>query len=363
MDIYSDTVKGLVLNPEFRKWVLYPNPERNKTWKQYLSNNPTAVKDVEVARELILELFSNQYPLQDKEYKEIWEKIEAKTTREDQQNQFAKVVPIRQGIGKEKPTSPKDSFQLGYFWRITSILLVSLGLGYFANLLTPHAPSAEIPQPVKNVVFNNPPGVKSSISLADGTRVMLNAGSSLSYEENRFKEVRDVFLEGEAFFEVAHDPDRPFTVNAGGIKTTALGTSFNIMAYRDEKQMVSLVTGKVSVALPNSKNEKIMLSPREAISISPDKMLVTTAKFDEEVILAWTRKTIVFDDTNVTEAIRALENWYGVKFHFLNSPKPGMHLSGKFYDETLENVLEGLSYTAGLDFKIEKEQVSIKFNY
>ncbi|WP_162340537.1 FecR family protein [Cyclobacterium salsum] len=362
MDIYNDTVKGLVLNPEFRKWVLNPNPERNNTWKHYLSTNPTSVKDVELARELILELFSNQFPLQDKEYKEIWDHIETKTTKEDQQKQFAKVVPIRQGMVQEKPTSTQDSFQIGYFWRIASILLLALGVGFFASRYTLPEPTVEIPQPVKKVVFNNPPGVKSSISLADGTRVMLNAGSSLSYEESRFKAVRDVFLEGEAFFEVAHDPGRPFTVNAGGVNTTALGTSFNIMAYKDEKQMVSLVTGKVSIALPNSKKEEILLAPKEAISISPDKMLVSRTKFDEDAILAWTRKTIVFEDTKLVEAIRALENWYGVRFHFQNQPKPGKRLSGKFHNETLENVLEGLSYTAGLDFRIEKDQVNITFN-
>ncbi|NHE56570.1 FecR family protein [Cyclobacterium plantarum] len=361
MDIYNDTVKGLVLNPEFRKWVLNSNPELNKTWKQYLSNNPTSVKDVELARELILELFSNQYPLQDQEYKEIWDKIETKTSKEDQQKQFAKVVPIRQGIVKEKPSSAQNSFQFGYFWRIASILLIALGLGFIGSRYMLPEPTVEMPQPVKMVVFNNPPGVKSSISLADGTRVMLNAGSSLSYEENRFKEVRDVFLQGEAFFEVAHDPDRPFTVNAGGVNTTALGTSFNIMAYKDEKQLISLVTGKVSIALPNLKNEEILLAPKEAISISPDRKVVSRTKFDEDAILAWTRKTILFDDTNLAEAIRALENWYGVRFHFQNQPNPGMHLSGKFHNETLENVLEGLSYTAGLDFRIEKDQVSITF--
>ncbi|SHN33123.1 FecR family protein [Cyclobacterium lianum] len=362
MDIYNDTVKSLVLNPEFRKWVLYPDPELNKTWKQYLSANPASVTDVELARELILELFSNQYPLQNKEYKEIWDKIETETTKEDQQKQFGKVVPIRQGMVQAQITSTKAAFQLGYFWRIASILLVALGLGFLASRYMLPEPTAEIPQPVKNVVFNNPPGVKSSISLADGTRVMLNAGSSLSYEENRFKAVRDVFLEGEAYFEVAHDPDRPFTVHAGGVNTTALGTSFNIMAYKGEKQMISLVTGKVSIAFPDLKNEEILLAPKEAISISTDKRLISRTEFDEDAILAWTRKTILFDDTKLAEAIRALENWYGVRIHFQNQPKPGMHLSGKFHNETLENVLEGLSYTAGIDFLIGKDQVSIKFN-
>jgi len=361
MKIYSDTVKELVLNPKFREWVLYPSSDLESTWMTYITNNPTASKDVEVARELILELFSNQYPLREKEYKEIWDKIEIETTKEDQQKQFAKVVPIRQGIVQEKPTSTQVAFQLGYFWRIASILLIALGLGFFASRYTLPEPTVEMPQPVKMIVFNNPPGVKSSISLADGTRVMLNAGSSLSYEENKFKEIREVNLEGEAFFEVAHDPDRPFTVNAGGIHTTALGTSFNIMAYKGEKQTVSLCTGKVSIELPASNKDKILLSPKQAIRISPDKMLVSMERFDEEVVLAWTRKTIVFDDIELAEAIRALENWYGVNIHFQNEPNPGKRLSGKFYNETLENVLEGLSYTVGLEFRIEKDQVSIKF--
>lgn len=215
MDIYNDTVKGLVLNPDFRKWALHPNPELDRAWKQYLSNNPTSVKDAELARELILELFSNQYPLQEEEYKEMWDSIETKTAKEDQKRQFTKVVPIRQGIVKEKPGSNQGAFQFGYFWRIASILLISLGLGFLGSRYSPPEMKEEMPQPLKKVVFNNPPGVKSSISLGDGTKVMLNAGSTLSYEENRFKEVRDVFLEGEAFFEVAPDPERPFTVNAG----------------------------------------------------------------------------------------------------------------------------------------------------
>jgi transmembrane sensor len=63
----------------------------------------------------------------------------------------------------------------------------------------------------------------------------------------------------------------------------------------------------------------------------------------------------------LAEAVRTLENWYGVKFHFQNRPKPGKYLSGKFHNETLENVLEGLSYTAGLDFNIDNDQVNIKF--
>jgi ferric-dicitrate binding protein FerR (iron transport regulator) len=238
-----------------------------------------------------------------------------------------------------------------------------LGLGFFASLFTPHEPIAEVPQPIKNIAYNNPPGVKSSISLADGTKVILNAGSSLSYEEHRFKEVREVFLEGEAFFEVTHDPDRPFTVNADGVNTTALGTSFNIMAYKEEKQQISLHTGKVSIEVPNTEIEKIFLSPREAIKISPDRRVVSKAKFDEETILAWTKKTIVFEDTSLAEAIRTLENWYGVKFNFQNRPKSGMHLSGRFHNETLENVMEGLRYTAGIDFNIENDRVNIKFNY
>ncbi|MFC4871683.1 FecR family protein [Negadavirga shengliensis] len=362
MDIYSNSVRDLVLNPEFRKWVLHPNPESDKIWQSYLAKNPTAIQDVELAKELLLELFSNQYPLQESEFGEIWDYIDTETEKEDKRAQQQKIIPINR-LSDAKRGNSGSSDVARMMWRVAAILVVTLGVGFLASRMAPTEPVAEQPVPAKFKEYTTPPGVKSSITLGDGTKVLLNSGSSLRYQENFSPERREVFLEGEAFFEVQHDPGRPFTVKTGEVSTTALGTSFNIMAYREEHLLISLVTGKVAIGVPHENRDEIILEPRQSLKIQPGEGDFLKVRFDEDQVMGWTRKMIVFNNTELSEAIRALENWYGVKFHFQNRPRPGMNLSGKFYNETLENVLEGLRYTAGLDFEIKKDKVSITFKH
>lgn len=96
-------------------------------------------------------------------------------------------------------------------------------------------------------------------------------------------------------------------------------------------------------------------------SVKIEDGVVSKEKLDVEKSIAWTQKTIVFEKTKLEEAIRVLENWYGVNFYFQNTPNKSLTLSGKFQDETLRNVLEGLSYSARFDFDIKKDKVEIRF--
>ena len=80
------------------------------------------------------------------------------------------------------------------------------------------------------------------------------------------------------------------------------------------------------------------------------------------MVLAWTNKTIVFDRMLMSEIKRVLENWYGVKISFSNSPHKDLEVSGRFQDQTLEDLLEGLSYSARFEFTIEKDKVTLLFN-
>ena len=363
MNIYRDAVKDLVLNPEFRRWVLNPNPESDKIWKNHVANNPTAVQDVEVARELLLELFSNRYPLQESEFNDIWNYIDARTEKEDNEVKNQKVIPIHHFNGEMRDETKRGDW-IGLRWisRIAAFLIFAVGLGFLAVEFIQTEPVADQSVPIKYKEYSTSPGVKSSITLADGTKVLLNSGSLLRYRENFSPDKREVFLEGEAFFEVFHDPERPFTVKTGEVSTTALGTSFNIMAYEKENLLISLVTGKVAISTSNDKGQMI-LEPRETLRVQPEKGKFLKLGFDEDGVMGWTRKMIVFDNTELSAAIRTLENWYGVTFHFQNEPKPDLYLEGKFYNETLENVLDGLSYTAGLDFEIKNDRVNITFKH
>src|SRR5690554_1944196 len=365
MDIYRNSVRDLVLNPEFRKWVLRPNPESDRIWENYLVQNPTAAQDLELARELLLELFSNRYPLQESAFDEIWHHIDTETEKEDRRIKDQKVIPInRLSTTKNKGDNKNgEGNRLRLIGRIAAMLVLTVGLGFLASELTRTAPVIEQPAPITYKTYSTPPGMKSSVTLGDGTKVTLNSGSVLRYNETYFPDKREVFLEGEAFFKVYPDLDRPFTVKTGEVSTTALGTSFNIMAYEEENLLISLVTGKVAITLPSEHTDQIILEPSESLKIRPHKGDFLKTTFDEEEVMGWTRKMIVFNNTELHAAIRTLENWYGVTFHFHNQPKSGMYLQGKFYNETLENVLDGLSYTAELNFQIEKNTVNITFKH
>ncbi len=239
MDIYKNAVKELVMNPGFRKWVLYPNPESERIWRNYLAKNPTAVQDVEMARELLLELFSPQYPLEDSEFNDIWDYIDVQTEKEDNDDTKQKIIPIN--YLSQAKRDEKNKVQRHGLWslsKIASILIFVIVLGLLGTELIPKKPFVDQTASVKLKEYSTPPGVKSTVTLADGTKVMLNSGSLLRYQENFPSDKREVFLEGEAFFEVYHDPERPFTVKAGDVSTTALGTSFNIMAYERESLLI-----------------------------------------------------------------------------------------------------------------------------
>ena len=363
MNVFNDIVKDLILNPEFRKWVLEPNPESDKIWENYLSKNPTLIKELEVAREFLLELFSDQYPLQELEFREMWKNINTQTGAIEDDTIGKKIIPINSvstpkkfAQEKKRPIWPFKSLI-----KIVAVLMVSLGLGFiFLKVI----PSEKGPEPSKDISYKTymtPPGVKSSITLQDGTKVLLNAGSQLKYQEDFSENVREVFLEGEAFFEVHPNPDKPFTVKTRDISTTAIGTSFNVKSYEDEGLMIALLTGKVAVGIPANGEETIILNEKEKVNILWNAGGITRVEFDEDEVLGWTRKLIVFNETALPEAIRVLENWYGVSIKLENQPGPNLYISGKFYDETLQNVMDGLKHTVQLDYEIAGETVNVKF--
>jgi len=104
----------------------------------------------------------------------------------------------------------------------------------------------------------------------------------------------------------------------------------------------------------------MLLESGESLQVRPEGTW-SKGTFNKEEVIGWTKKTIIFNKTSVPEAIRILENWYGVTFNLENKPHPGLLLSGRFENETLQNVLEGLSYTTKLKFEIRDEVINIKF--
>lgn len=206
-----------------------------------------------------------------------------------------------------------------------------------------------------------PRGVKSYLTLSDGSAVILNSGSSIKYVKGFDKIKREIILEGEAYFDVFKDTSRPFIVIKDDVTIKALGTAFNVQAYGGENLNISLVSGKVAIDLPKGMQSRVILEKGESLHFTPLSGTWSKGHFDEDEVLGWTKKIIVFNKTPVAEAIRVLENWFSIDFQFENKPSTGLLISGRFENETLENVLHGLSYTTQLQFEIKNDVVNIKF--
>nr|MBI1229382.1 DUF4974 domain-containing protein [Cytophagales bacterium] len=370
MEISNYTTEDFVLDPSFKKWVLHPNAASNLYWEELLQKNPSKYQEAREARAIILRLSTKIQPsMSDTELTNLWQEINSSmqaTSAAQIPSKNAKVIPLNAFSTLERSRLPTastlgllDSFRL----RVAGILIVAFGLGFLYSWFFSDPIVLEHTTPVVAMVEHRTlPGVKSHLTLSDGSQVILNSGSSLTYSKNFEADRREVYLQGEAFFNVTKDSSRPFAVHSMDTKTVALGTSFNVKAYEGESVDVSLVTGKVAVNREGAINEPVILNPGEALTIDIAKDRIVKTDFDADLVIGWTKKWIIFKKTPLPEAVRVLENWYGVKIKLAQQPVDQVLLSGRFQDETLENVLEGLKFSARFDFNIDNENVNILFH-
>ena len=211
------------------------------------------------------------------------------------------------------------------------------------------------------ITNSNQQGEKTKVTLKDGSVVYLNSKSSITYPEN-FKENRAIQLLGEAFFEVVKDPDHPFTVEANGIVTTALGTSFNISTFKENQQVaVTLLTGKVKLNQVG-KEPFIELNPGEESLLSIDFPEMEKYKVKASDKILWTKGILKFDEATLTEMVEILERWYGVSIKINGQPQ-ALNASGVFDNqESLRNVLNVMSKTLEFEFVIDDQQITLNFN-
>ncbi|MEQ6118398.1 FecR domain-containing protein [Reichenbachiella sp. MALMAid0571] len=247
--------------------------------------------------------------------------------------------------------------------RYAAVAIIAIGLGYTSYKLT-QQPQEEVVE-MATLEKSNPNGRKSTFELPDGTRVNLNSASKLRYIDDTEKNRRIVQLEGEAFFDVAKDASKPFIVQSGSISTKAIGTSFNVKSYPNEKEYkVILLTGKVEVSKKGVSDggDRVYLSPGFGVSYSTETRNLVKYNYDEEMELAWKNSILYFDESNIDEVIKLLERWYGVEIIIENKAKVKQwKYSSKFENESLENVLKGISYIQEFTFKIDNKNVTLIF--
>ncbi|MEQ8882869.1 MAG: FecR domain-containing protein [Cyclobacteriaceae bacterium] len=338
----SGNILDLVKNEYFVHWIVAPTEESTHFWTQWISNHPERKQDVNIARQLIR---STKYDLDEKmpekDYYTVLENIVARSQHRK---------------GKTRSMRP-------VVWKVAGIaasLILAMFLGTWISQQWPTTENTVATNVSQEVTKQNPPGQKSTIMLPDGTKVILNSESSITYLSNFTGNVRLVELTGEAFFDVVRDPTKPFVVKTRSLKTTALGTSFNVDAYPDAKEEITLITGKVKVDSHVDAEQSTLLDPGEIAALEFGKLSKKQGASLNHI--KWKDGFIVFQKTLFKEGIMELERWYGVAIEVRNLPS-GEEPTFTAYieNDNLANVLETLGYAMRFDFSIEGKKVLINF--
>lgn len=213
-------------------------------------------------------------------------------------------------------------------------------------------------------------------SLPDGTIVWLNARSTVRYEDDRNLNTRNVYLQGEAYFQVKQDPEHPFIVHAGNISVRALGTEFNVAAYPDENRLeTTLISGKVQVTMNEKPDQKIILAPHEKLTVinkNSDKNagvktgnemsfqvepVTSLAAVNAVPEVAWLQDKLSFQNEEFYKLAKKIERRYDVVMVFRDSTLKYESLTGTFENENIRKALHLLQLTTPFRYRIEGDSV------
>jgi ferric-dicitrate binding protein FerR (iron transport regulator) len=235
---------------------------------------------------------------------------------------------------------------------------IALFIGFFIAFFAIYHPM--VPETLVSV--ETPAGQKVHVTLPDGSKVWLNAGSTLSYSSNfNHHHERIVTLNGEAYFDVVHHPDRPFVVKTGSLNVKVLGTIFDVQTYKNDVfANVSLIRGKVCVYSEMNHKPIAVLSPNQMLTLNTLNGMssVTSCNATDQSI--WIRNELRFNGISPQEMFKQLGRWYGVTFDVANMPVKNRYwLTLK--TESLTEAIQLISKITPLNYTINGEEVHVKF--
>lgn len=207
-----------------------------------------------------------------------------------------------------------------------------------------------------------PYGKRFELKLSDGTVVTLNAGSSLKYPVNFISgQNRQVFLKGEAFFNVTKDENHPFIVNANNIDVKVLGTKFNVSSYsEDENISTVLVEGSVDVSRNGTQNkESVILKPGFKAAWNKYSNAIDVEQVDVEPHVAWLDGRLILHEVAFTDILKKLERQYNVSFINKDKKLEQRYFTAKFDTEDIYEVLESLSTSGNFEYEFNKDNIII----
>lgn len=261
-------------------------------------------------------------------------------------------------IGRNLAAQVRKMRRQSIFYKIAAILAFPLALGisfyYFSSLGNNDV------QPLQICEITSPKGHVSKCVLPDGTEIWVNTGSTISYNTTSFnRESREVELDGEAYFEVTKNAEKPFKVNTTLANIKVTGTSFNVKAYPESGDFETvLAEGSIEMQLNTRNRQTVQLVPGERAVFDLQENGVAIDIVDAQFFTSWRNGEILFKDATLNDLVKELERIYDIRFHMKDETLGEFRFRGMFsYNNNLIDALEKIKRTSGIGYYIENKEV------
>jgi len=345
-------------------------PEELNELEKHIKDNPELLQRIEDSKKLWEQLGRRTTGLAEESFEKHMNRLNDKI--------FATNVVSQTSPDAQKTSIIRKMAQKKYYriwWGVAAASVL-----FFLLLFTTNERGRI--KPINNTVSTKA-GNKASINLPDGSKVWLNRDSKITYVGDFGNKTREVYLSGEAFFDVAKDKTKPFIIHTRTINLKVLGTAFNVRSYDNEKETeTALVHGSIEVTLRNRPDQKIFLKPGEKLLVK-NIPVDTSLKYkrqrrDEDTPIAvltnmhyygtdsssvetsWTKNELVFNDEALDKIALNLERWFNVRITITNEGlKKEKYTATVEEDDKLEDFLEALKLTEGFHYSIKDREVII----
>lgn len=345
------TIKDFLKDSEFIQWVNNPDSDSSTFWNLLAEGDSANKEEMMKAIEIIQALKIKQAYPDENLKQEVLNDIVSRISTSLMHNEKS----------DKKNTHKLFKVLLKSAAAFLILFLTAFSLYYLLQTNEIKKVDSQILE--QKIVKKAPMGAKFQTILPDGSTVIINSGSSIEYYFDGMSNTRNVNLQGEAFFDIVENPNRPFVVKAKELSIKVVGTSFNVCAYKDKNiSEIALLTGKVIVS-ESSNLSTLELVPGEKAILNNEVKGFTKAKFDYLKDVGWKDGIMVFNRANFHVIKEKLERWFGITIFITD--KRGFNdweLDGQYENMSLEMILKHLSYTKEFTFEIDGKKVYLSKN-
>ena len=371
-NVNSDIV-DFILNESFHRFVINNNPEDVKFWELWIIEHPEKIELFEKSREIIFFIITRKVLPKNKSISdEVYEKLLLQIENE---TQLSLRLPAKRHIP--------------FYWYAASVILL-IGLAFFYN----YNNNQQISLISQNLEIIVPIGQKSQLLLPDGTKVWLNAGTTFKYPSNFLKEGREVYLEGEAFFNVTHNK-QPFIVHLkDNLFVKVFGTEFNVKSYAYDKIVeTTLIKGIVNFVRKDLNDriiEQVKLAPKEKViyekrfqkmtvtklasyipvnntktsAVTTDKngklVIESDVSNEVEITTAWKDNTLAFQDATLEDISVQMERWFGIPIIIRDESLKKERFTGNFNNqESVYQILDIINRSEAIQYTKQDKTIII----